>query len=125
MIINKSKEKTDPLAIVKKAKKVKKSKYTKTSYKKLAKALEKFNKAFNPIYSDKGAKKIVKFFRKKNDPLTYYAYKAGTTQALSPSFSTLLKKTCKTKTSIKPKKFKELIADIKNAYKILKKKKRT
>lgn len=91
--IRKKKKKSNPLTAVKKAKKVHKQNYTKSSYIKLKSALKNFENLFHITKTDKGAEKIEKYFRTAKDPLSYYGYAAGTTDALPAKFSTLLDKT--------------------------------
>lgn len=91
--IRKKKKKSNPLTAVKKAKKVHKQNYTKSSYIKLKSALKNFENLFHITKTDKGAEKIEKYFRTAKDPLSYYGYAAGTSDALPAKFSTLLDKT--------------------------------
>ena len=91
--IQKTEEKENPLSVIATAKTKKKVNFTKASMKKLKNALETFETIFQPTATDTGAEKVIQYYGKPNDPLTYYGYAAGTTEALPNGFSTLLDKT--------------------------------
>lgn len=93
LTIEKTKQKTNPLSFLTSIEAKKKVNYTKSSYNKLQKALSSFQKSFAKTKRDKGAEKIEKYYKKSNDPLSYYGYVAGTTNVLPVGFSTLLDKT--------------------------------
>lgn len=106
--IKKTKTKTNPLAAVKKAENRKKKNFTKTSYNQLKSALTAFDTLFCMTKRDKGAEKIKKYFRTSKDPLSYYGYAAGTTEALPDGFSTLLDKSRRQCISITSSDFKRV-----------------
>lgn len=93
LTLEKTKNKTNPLSFLTSIEKKKKSNYTTASFQKLQNKLNTFQRTFNRTTTDKGASKIETCYKKTNDPLSYYGYAAGTTQALPTGFSTLLDKT--------------------------------
>lgn len=119
--IRKTKTKTDPLSAITKAKTKKKSNYTKSSMQQLNKALSAFQNLFQETAADIGAAKIEKYFRKANDPLSYYGYAAGTTEALPAGFSTLLDKTRNSCKKISSSRFASAVKSVRTATTNLKK----
>lgn len=117
--IKKTKKKSNPLTAVRKAMNLKKKNYTKSSYKKLKTALSSFDNLFHITKTDKGAAKIEKYFRTSKDPLSYYGYAAGTTDALPDKFSTLLDKTRQRLVSITPSAFAKVYSKVTKARKNL------
>lgn len=91
--IEKTTKKTDPLSFFPKAIAKKDTAYTKKSYRKLTDALSEFVLSFDKTGEDAGAAKIETYYKKKKDPLSYYGYAVGTTEALPFGFSPLLDKT--------------------------------
>lgn len=91
--IDKTTKKTNPLSFFPKAIAKKNTTYTKKSYKKLIHALSEFVLSFDKTGEDAGAAKIETYYKKKKDPLSYYGYAAGTSEALPFGFSSLLDKT--------------------------------
>lgn len=118
--IRKTAKKTNPAARAKKMKALKKSSYTKASYKRLARSLKTFRRRFQPTAADRGAARAARLFQKKNDPLSYYGYAAGTTSALPNGFSTLLDKTRRQHVRISRSKLMALDKKIRRAFKKLK-----
>lgn len=100
--ITKTAAKINPLAKLKTALAKKKAAYTTASYNQLKKAITKMKKRIKPSATDKGAKKVSKYYGKSNDPLSYYGYAAGTQTALPKGFSTLLDKTRISCVRVKP-----------------------
>ncbi len=92
-VITKTKTKKNPLTVVNAAKKLKKKNYTIDSYNNLQNALNLFQKTFQQTDEDLGALEVEDRFWQYNDPLTYYGYAYGTTDALGDGYSTLLDKT--------------------------------
>ena len=119
--IVKTKVKNNPLSAIEKAKNIKKTSYTKSSYKKLTNALSNFTNLFQTTKTDKGAAQIANYFRAANDPLSYYGYAAGTTEALPDGFSTLLDKTRLDCVSISSSAFTKSYNTVTSARKKLKK----
>ena len=122
-VLKKTEKKKNPAAEIQKiqAKKLKKykKKYTKKSVQKLKKALKAYRRLFRSTARDQGAEKAARLFGKKNDPLSYYGYAAGTTYALPDGFSTLLDKTRKQQIKISVKNFRAAVKRIKKAKKQL------
>ena len=122
-ILKKTEKKKNPAAEIQKiqTKKLKKyeKKYAKKSVQKLKKALKAYRRLFRPTARDKGAEKAARLFDKKNDPLSYYGYAAGTADALPDGFSMLLDKTRKQQIKISVKKFRAAVKRIKKAEKQL------
>ena len=119
--IVKTKTKSNPLSAVKKAGKLKKTSYTKSSFRKLKTALSRFHRLFHPTGTDRGAAKITRYFRTSKDPLSYYGYAAGTTEALPDGFSTLLDKTRMRRVSVTASEFHKACTAVTDAVKKLKK----
>ncbi len=119
--IVKTKTKSNPLSAVKKAGKLKKTGYTKSSFRKLKTALSRFHRLFHPTGTDRGAAKITRYFRTSKDPLSYYGYAAGTTEALPDGFSTLLDKTRMRRVSVTASEFHKACTAVTDAVKKLKK----
>ncbi len=119
--IVKTKARSNPLSSIKKAQKWKKTGYTKSSFQKLKTALSGFHRKFRPTGADAGADKISRYFRTAKDPLSYYGYAAGTTEALPDGFSTLLDKTRMQRVSITASDFLTSCTAVTGAVKKLKK----
>ena len=119
--IVKTKTKSNPLSTIEKAANLKKASYTKSSYKKLTNALSNFADLFQATNTDKGATQIASYYRTAKDPLSYYGYAAGTTNALPDGFSTLLDKTRLSCISITSSAFTKSYNAVANARKKLKK----
>lgn len=119
--IIKTKTKSNPLSTIEKAANLKKTSYTKSSYKKLSNALSNFTNLFQTTKTDKGAAKIASYYRTAKDPLSYYGYAAGTTDALPDGFSTLLDKTRLNCVSITSSAFTKSYNTVTSARKNLKK----
>lgn len=119
--IVKTKTKSNPLSTIEKAANLKKTSYTKSSYKRLTNALSNFADLFQATNTDKGATQIASYYRTAKDPLSYYGYAAGTTDALPDGFSTLLDKTRLSCISITSSAFTKSYNAVANARKKLKK----
>lgn len=91
--IFKNTKKLNPLTAIEKAEAKNKKNYTVSSFNRLQKALKNFRKIFSPTGEDLGAIEVEENFFLSGDPLTYYGYAYGTTDALGDGFSTLLDKT--------------------------------
>ncbi|MCH5265192.1 MAG: metallophosphoesterase family protein [Lachnospiraceae bacterium] len=118
--IQKTAARINPAATAKKLQSLKKNVYTKASYRRLSRALKSFRSLFHPTAPDKGAVKASKRFRKKNDPLSYYGYAAGTSSALPKGFSTLLDKTRIRRTKISADRLRAADKALKKAFSRLK-----
>jgi len=119
--IQKTEEKENPLSVIATAKTKKKVNFTKSTMKKLNRTLDSFEAVFQPTTTDTGAEQVIQYYGKTNDPLTYYGYAAGTTEALPNGFSTLLDKTRLSTVKITPEQLNTATTNVKTALSGLKK----